>query len=258
MKKYSVLFVLFCMATTAFAQLPPERHDMRKGNKAYKSGDYRKAEVDYRHGLEKDSTSFGARYNLADALYKQEQYDKAEELFGSLKDYKEVSDARKAQLFHNLGNAQLQQKKYDESVKSYKQSMRLNPTDTATRANLAYAQLMLQKQQQQQPNQGGNSKDKDQQDQDKNKNNQENQDNKDDKQDQKDNKDQQQNQDQKQDSKDNKQDQQNQQPQQQPKISPQDAQRMLEAVQADEKDTQEKVKKEKAKAAQQHKIEKNW
>ena len=251
MKKYFVLLLVIFVPCLAFAQLAPERHDIRKGNKSYKNEDYEKAEVAYRHGLEKDSTSFGARFNLANALYKQDKHEQSEQLFESLKE-QDVDVAKKAKLFHNLGNSQLQQEKYEQSIESYKQSLRLNPTDDETRANLAYAQLMLQNDEQQQ-NQGGNSKDKDDQNENDKKNNQENNqdnngDNKDDKDEQ--NQDKQQNQD-NQEQKDNQQ-------QQQQKISSQDAQRILEAVQADEKQTQEKVQKEKAKALKRQKIEKNW
>ena len=56
---------------------------------------------------------------------------------------------------------------------------------------------------------------------------------------------------------DQNQDQQQQQGQQ-PKITPQAAQQMLQAIQAKEKETQEKVNKEKAKALNSRQKEKNW
>ena len=69
----------------------------------------------------------------------------------------------------------------------------------------------------------------------------------------------QQNQDQNQDQNDDRQnkDKQNQQGQE-PKLSPQAAQQMLQAIQAKEKETQEKVKEEKAKALKSRQKEKNW
>ena len=244
-----LLFAFVCAAAQA-----PERHDMRKGNKLYKNGEYEKAEIAYKHGLEKDTASFGARFNVADALYKQGKAENAEKLFQSLAGA-ETGDRQKAKVFHNLGNAQLKQQKYEESIKSYKQSLRIHPADDDTRANLAYAQAMLQQQQQQQQNDQNkqdNNQDRQQQ-QDK----QQNQDNKDQQQqqDQQDEQNQQQqpNQQQEQDKQENE-----QQQKQQQKISPQDAQRMLEAIQADEKETQDKVNKEKAKALQRQQIEKNW
>ena len=54
----------------------------------------------------------------------------------------------------------------------------------------------------------------------------------------------------------NRQDQQNQG--QQPKITPQAAQQMLQAIQAKEKETQDKVNKQKAEALKSRQKEKNW
>ena len=89
---------------------------------------------------------------------------------------------------------------------------------------------------------------------------QNNQDQNQDKQNQDQNKDQQ-NQDQNQ-NKDQQDQQQNQQPKPQPsggqEISPQQAQQMLEAIQNMEKETQDKVKKEKAAALKSRQKEKNW
>ncbi|MDR3351180.1 MAG: tetratricopeptide repeat protein [Prevotellaceae bacterium] len=232
----------------------PERHDMRKGNKLYKQHEYDKAEIAYKHGLEKDSTSFGARFNVADALYKQGKTENAEKLFQSLTGA-ETDDERKAKVFHNLGNAQLKQQKYEESIKSYKQSLRLNPADDETRTNLAYAQAMLQQQQQEQQNNQNNQDNQDNQDKNQDRQGQDKQQDQDNKG-QQDEQQQQQQPDQ-QNQQEQPQDKQNEQQQQQ-KISPQDAQRMLEAVQADEKETQDKVNKEKAKALQRQQIEKNW
>ena len=248
MKKYTLLLMLLLTFICAAAQAP-ERHDMRKGNKLYKQGEYEKAEIAYKHGLEKDTASFGARFNVADALYKQDKTENAEKLFQSLTGT-ETDDRQKAAVFHNLGNAQLKQQKYEESIKSYKQSLRLNPADDETRTNLAYAQVMLQQQQQEQQNDQNNQDNN--QDQQQQQDKQQNQDNKD--RQQQDPQDEQ-NQQQQEQPQDKQQDEQ-QQPQQ--KISPQDAQRMLEAIQADEKETQDKVNKEKAKALQRQQIEKNW
>ena len=49
-----------------------------------------------------------------------------------------------------------------------------------------------------------------------------------------------------------------QSPEEQPKISPQAAQQMLQAIQAKEKETQDKVKKEKAAALKARQKDKNW
>ncbi|MDR0295923.1 MAG: tetratricopeptide repeat protein [Prevotellaceae bacterium] len=223
--KGQLLFVFLLLGTfTAFAQA--DKKDVREGNKLYKKEAYNEAEIAYRRALEIDSTSLAAYFNLGNALYKQKQYEQAENIFKALSNPNLPLDKHtKAKVMHNLGNATLHQEKWQESVDAYKQSLRLNSTDDETRTNLAYAQSKLEEDQQ-----GGGGNDK----------NDENEDNKDEQ-----NKDQQ--------NQDNQ-----QQQQQEQKISPQQAQQMLEAMQAKEKETQEKVKTEKAKAAVKVKTDKNW
>lgn len=228
---------LLCVPLVLSAQT--DKKEVREGNKLYKQDQYNEAEIAYRRALTLDSSSIAARFNLGDAMYKQKQYDRAEAIFKSLAAPEVLmTPENKAQVFHNLGNATLQQKKWQESVNAYKQSLRINPTDDETRTNLAYAQEMMEKDRQ---NQNQDNKNQDNKNQD-NKN-------QDDKTQDKDQKDQ----DKKDEGGEDK-----QQQGQEPKISPQQAQQMLDAVQADEKDTQEKVKKEKAKAAGRYKTEKNW
>jgi outer membrane biosynthesis protein TonB len=231
--KGQILFVfLLLVSLNSFAQA--DKKDVREGNKLYRKELYNDAEIAYRRGLEADSTSLAARFNLGATFYKQKQYEQSENIFKALSNQNLPLDrTNKAKVMHNLGNTALQQEKWQESVDAYKQSLRLNPTDDETRTNLAYAQSKLEQEQQQ------NKDDK-------------NKDDKNEDQDQQDN--QQQQQDQQQD----KQDQQQNQQQQEPKISPQQAQQMLEAMQANEKETQEKVKKEKAKAAVRIRTDKNW
>ncbi|MDR3235702.1 MAG: VWA domain-containing protein [Prevotellaceae bacterium] len=238
-KKTFLIVLLWSLSLSAWSQV--DKKDVREGVKLYKDSAYHEAEIAFRRGLEKDSTSYVSKFGLGNTLYKQNLFEQAETVFQNLVTPPEY-EASKAKLMHNLGNVQLQQKKYKESVESYKQSLRLNPSDDETRSNLAYAQLMLQKDEQQQNN------NKDNKDQDKK--------DKQDKKDEQQNQEQNQNDKQQQDKQDKKDDKNDRQPQ--PKISPQQAQQILDAVQADEKETQEKVKKEKAKAAGKYKTDKNW
>ena len=132
----------------------------------------------------------------------------------------------KADAWHNLGNFHLSGKQYAPSIEAYKNALRIRPGDMETKTNLAYAQKMLQDQQQ--------DKQQDrQQDQDQDKN-------------------------QDQDQKDQQQDKDKQDQETPPKITPQAAQQMLEAVQQKERETQEKVQKEKAKVAVPVRSGKNW
>ena len=176
--------------------------------------------------------------------------------------------AKVIRAFHNAGNAKLKQRSWQEAIDDYKNALRRNPGDMETKANLAYAQKMLENEQQ---NGGGGGNDQNQnQDQNQDQNNDQNQDQNQDQNNQDQNNDQNQdNQDQNDQNQDQNQNNQNDQDQdqqqnqdqqqgQQPKITPQSAQQMLQAIQAQEKDTQDKVKKEKAARLKSKQKEKNW
>lgn len=266
-----ILLMLACALSVSAQQ---EWKFIREGNGLFNGQDFEKAEVEYRKAIDKKALSFEAGFNLGDALYKQKKYEEALQQFSAMA--KEEKDKEKlGELYHNIGNTLLAMEKTEESIEAYKESLRNRPASPETKYNLEYARHKQQQQQDQnKDNQDQNQDNKDKQDQ-KDQQNKDNQDqNKDQNQDQKDqnqdqnkdqqNKDQQdQNKDRNQDNKDNqdKQDQPQQQPQeQQGKISKEDAARLLEALQNDEKNVQEKVQKQKAQEqkAKKMKIEKDW
>ncbi|MDQ1267217.1 MAG: Ca-activated chloride channel, partial [Bacteroidota bacterium] len=197
----------------------------RDGNKLFKEKKYNDAEIKYRKSLQKNQDNYKANFNLGDALYKQNQYDKATEQFEGIANQNKDKKAR-ADALHNLGNSYLAAKKYDQAFNAYKESLINNPKDMDTKYNLEYSRRMVQQQQQQQQNKDKNEN-KDQQQQ------QQQQQNKDDK-----NKDKQ------------------QQQQQQQKISKEDAERILQALNNEEK----KVQKNKQKMVKgvRGKFEKQW
>ena len=230
-----------------------DRSEVRAGNRDFKKGMYREAEIDYKRALIADSASVTAKYNLGNALYKAESYNEAELYFRNLGDtLKNLSPSKASDYFHNSGNLALKQKKYQEAVEAFKESLRLEPDNFETKSNLAYAQKMLKDQQQNQQSQNQQQQQQDQ-NQDQNQQNQDQNQNNDQQHDQ--NQDQNQNNDQNQDQQN--QDQQ-QQPQAQPQISPQAAQQMLQAIEDKEKQTQDKVKKAKALKEKSKEKEKNW
>ncbi|MDQ3050968.1 MAG: tetratricopeptide repeat protein [Bacteroidota bacterium] len=230
-----VFFILGMIIIPSVTYAQNERKEIREGNDKYEKGKYSDAETDYRRALEKNRSSYPGNYNLGGALYRQKKFDEAIQQYQQTIDKSEDPE-EKAQTYHNMGNALLQAQKYDESVQAYKEALKLNPADADTRYNLAYAQAMLKKQQQQQ------QQNKDSQDQNK---------------DQQKNKDQQQQaKDQKQDNKEqDKQEQQKEQANKQPKISKEDAERILQALKNDEQNLQEKLSK---KEGQRIRIDKNW
>ena len=230
------VLLLFC-SLSAFAQA--DRRDVRAGNRKFRRDQFKEAEIDYRKALVKDSTSVTARYDLASALYRQEDFE------GAFKTLNGVQHPLvPAQYCYNAGNAAAQQKDWQNAVEMYKAALIRDPGDLEAKENYIYAKKMLEKE-------GGK---------DQNRQNQQNQQNQQDQQDQQDQQNQNQNQNQNQDQNQQDQDQNQDQGdgQKRQEISPQQVQQMLKAIQAQEKTTQDKVNKEKAALLKSRQKEKNW
>jgi Ca-activated chloride channel family protein len=241
MKQLAIILIILFSGLRLFAQ--QERSYVKKGNDLYQQKKYKEAEDAYRQAVAKKEQNVPGNFNLGDALYKQKQLDKAGEQFNKIAESSNNKTVA-AGAYHNLGNTLLEGKKLEESINAYKKALMNNPKDDETRYNLAYAQEMLKKQQQQQ-NKNNKDKNKDQNKQDQNKQNQDKKD-QDKKNDQ--NKDQ---------NKPDQQKQDKQQQNQQNSISKDDAQRMLDALNNDEKQTQDKLKGKKARGTGGHPA-KDW
>ena len=228
--KYFFLIPVLFISATGYAQ--PEQKFIRKGNHEYNDKKYGEAEVNYRKALEKKSTSRKAEYNLSNSLYKQEKYEAAATKYQNLTQQEKDRNER-SRYFYNQGNSLLKANKLNESIEAYKNALRNNPADEDAKHNLQYALRLKNTQQQQQQE---------------NKNQQENKDN----QDKQDQQDQQNQQDQQQ-----QQSQQQQAQQQKGQISKEDAERLLQALENDEKEVLQKVR-EKQSQVKRIPVEKDW
>lgn len=235
--KYLFLTALLAvMSGLSVSAQNPDRRDVRKGNRDFRKEDYKAAEIDYRKALVKDSTSFAAGYNLGNTLYRMEDKEQAGKIYEKLSGTAPVSPYA-ADYYYNVGNVAADSENWQAAVDSYRQSLLRNPSDMDAKENYIYAKLKLKEQQDRnQDNQDGKDQDKQ---------NQQNQD-------------QNQNEDRQDRNEDNRNDSRGQQNGQQPKITPQAAQQMLQAIQAKEKETQDKVNREKAQVLKSRQKEKNW
>ena len=237
-----LIYILALLSISVAMSAQTDRKEVRSGNRQFRRENYKEAEISYRKALVKDSLSFAANYNLANVLYRGEHYDEAGKILETVREAAPASEYG-ADYFFNAGDIALAKKDYAAAVDAFKQSLLLNPGDLQAKENYIYARKMLENRQQ---NGGG-------QDNQQNQDEQQNQDNQQDRNDNQQNQDQQNNQDQ-QDSQDGR----NGQQPQPVKISPQQAQQMLKAMQAKEKETQDKVNREKAEALKSRQKEKNW
>ena len=219
------------------AQQMKERGLVRKGNRQFKREQFEKSVDSYQRALQHDSTSFEAKYDLASALYRTERYEKAEKTLLGIVNDTTRTELERGEVAYNLGNTQFAQQKYKEALSSYRQAMRCNPNDEDAKFNYAFTKRLIQQQEQQQQNQDQNQDNKEQNQQDK--------------------------------QNENKQDQQQQQPQdqngkeeqqqgeQRPEgaMTPEQQEALLQAIQAEEDKTQDKLKE---KAGVLIRGNKNW
>ena len=235
MRKFLILIALLA-SVTGFAQV--DKKDVRRGNRQFAKAKYGDADISYRKALNADSTSVRAAYDLGNNLYRQGDFANAGKYYGqALRHVPEVRNMKQQaslafDTYFNAGDAALQQKQYRAAMESFVQALLIDPDDMEAKENYVYARKMLENN----PDGGGGGNDDQNQDQNQN-------------QDQ---------QDQNQDLQDQDQNQQDQKPYNGSGISPQQAQQMLQAIQAKEKETQDKVKKEKAAALSSRQKEKNW
>ena len=217
---FSIVLCVFLSGASLFAQ--EDKKDVRRGNKDYRKSNFKEAEIDYRKALLKDSTSFAATYDLANALYSQKDYEGAANTLEKLS--KSAPESQYADRYYfNKGNVSLQKKDYKTAVDDFKQALLRDPGDLQAKESYIYAKKMLENQE----NGGEGESNQDQQ--------------------------------QDQQPSDGQQDKQEGEGQaQQQQISAQQAQQILKAIQAKEKETQEKVEKAKAQNEKSRQKDKNW
>ena len=191
--------------------------------------DVRKGNREFRKENYKEADIDYRKALVKDSLSLAANYNLANTLYrnGDMEQAKQVLDrikdvapasASAADYYFNAGDVAIARQDWQGAVEAFAKSLLINPGDLEAKENYIYAKEKLKDQQQNQQNQDQNDNQQDQ-----------NQDRK-------------------------------EQPQQgqQPKISPQAAQQMLQAIQAKEKETQDKVNKEKAAALKSRQKEKNW
>lgn len=268
---FVVTMFLLLGTTDAEAQYLRERGLVRQGNSSFERRNYRTSLNRYNQALEHDSTSYEALYNRANAHHQvrrtnpQDSTLKAETTYGY---YEQIaadtllSDMQRAEVLRNLGESLFSEEKYEAALNAFRESLRLNPDDKETKYDYVLTKRIVdqkRQQQQNQQNQNNNQQQDNQQD-----NQQNNQNNQNQNQDQE----QKQNPDQNQDNKpqndknqegDNPDKEQENNPQEgdnkpeegdapqgdEPRELKSDQERMLDAIQAEEDKTQDKLKENK-------------
>lgn len=285
--KHILTSILIFVACLSFSQekdkeqllaMKRAKNYVYEGNSLAETEDFVSAEMEYRKALSENTDIVAGAYNLGNTYYNSGNF---EEAIFRLEQAAKMTESRdeKHKAFHNIGNILMKNKKCKEAVEAYKNALRNNPKDDETRYNFAVAKKCAEEQEDQQDqNQDKDNEDQDQNQDDKDQENQD-QDNKDkegeDKEDQQEKEDQgdedKQDGEDKEDEegkpKDEKEDEgkgekeeKKEQPQpkpQQGQLSPQQIKNLLEAMNNQEQEVQEKINAEKQKGVKV-KTDKDW
>lgn len=173
-------------AGVAMAQYYPERRLVREGNEQFERLNYRNALNRYNEALEHDTTKYESLYNRANAYLQNMLANPADTtlkgevantLFEQIAADELLTKERRAEVLRNLGEGLFLQQNYEAALNSFRESLKLNPADREVKHNYILTKRIVdQKRQQQQQNQQNNQNQEQQQNQDQNQNNEGNND----------------------------------------------------------------------------------
>ena len=139
--------ICLLLSLSAFAQV--DKKDVRRGNRQFAKAKYGDADISYRKGLNADSTSVAAAYDLGNNLYRQGNYAEAGKFYQqALRHVPETRSLKKQNAqgfdtFFNLGDAALQQKQYRAAMEAFVQALIIDPDNLEAKENYVYARKML-------------------------------------------------------------------------------------------------------------------
>jgi Ca-activated chloride channel family protein len=118
-----------------------------EGNQKFNGKDYDGASSRYMEAVKSNEKDFTAHYNLGNALYKNKKYEEAKGEFEKAQRLSQTIPDKAAAL-HNLGNTYMQMNQPEKAADFYKQSLKQDPYNEATRKNFEIAKLKEKENQQ--------------------------------------------------------------------------------------------------------------
>ena len=146
MKRLITIFTMVAASTLyALAQTAKPVNDaIQKGNTLYRQQQYQQAEAAYNEALSQQTGNTTARFNRANAYYRQSKNSEAVKAYEGI-----IMDADKPEIkgnsFYNKGVIMSGEKKLEESIEAYKNALRQDPANQQARENLQKALLELKK-----------------------------------------------------------------------------------------------------------------
>jgi Ca-activated chloride channel homolog len=152
--EFTLLILLFFSFENAIFGQTSENNclmHIEKAKKLYRAGEYAASakELSIANTIDAIKTK-EYQGELAQALYRNGQYDLAKNLFSAQAENTK-NKGIKSKANYNEGNALMNLKKYDEALEAYKKALRNNPNNSKAKYNYARAQQKLKKQKEQKP-----------------------------------------------------------------------------------------------------------
>ncbi len=144
MKARSFIFIAGGIIASSSLMGQKTENNIQSGNTLYKEQKYDQAEIQYNDVLTKEPANTTAKFNLANTLYRRGKQDESAKKLDELIAYEKETGLR-SRSFYNKGVILSAQKKLEESIEAYKNTLRLNPDDKEARENLQKALLELKK-----------------------------------------------------------------------------------------------------------------
>jgi len=153
LKRIGVVFLVSSFgAQTAFSM-----GRVSSAHRDYRRGDYARSAEKYKELSRKNPGDARIHFNLGDSLYRQEDYPAAVDAFNRAQESARHPAVRSRSAY-NAGNALYRQGRYQEAIEKYKQALRLNPRDPDAKHNLEFALKALKSQQRQNEKKSGDDK----------------------------------------------------------------------------------------------------
>lgn len=248
-----LVVMLFVGADSLSAQYHKERKLVREGNANFEKNNFNTSYNRYNEALEHDATNYEALYNRANAyhhLRRTNPQDSTLTAETTFRQYEAIAadtlltKGQRAEVLRNLGESLFSEEKYEAALNAFRESLLLNPDDKETKYDYVLTKRIVdQKRQQPQQENEQNENNDQQQNQDNKNDNQQNQgDNNQEQQPENEEQNPEQQPEQPENEQGEGEDEQNEGEQPQPKELNPDQERMLNAIQAEEDKTQEKLK----------------
>lgn len=132
-----------------------------EANSLYKQKKFDEALSEYQQSVAEGATDPVTNYNLANAYFRNNKFQEAVSTFNQTAEQANDENLKQSS-FYNQGVAFSKQQKLEESIKSYKKAVLMNPADEDARVNLQKALLEQKKKQPQEQQKKEDEKNKQQ------------------------------------------------------------------------------------------------